>query len=89
VHVAVVLDRAHMRVRHFERGAGMTYSCGTGAVASAAAAMRKGAVDSRVDVNVPGGHVCVEWDGEHEAFLTGPTARVFDAVIEDVHALAV
>ncbi|HLI96559.1 MAG TPA: diaminopimelate epimerase [Candidatus Baltobacteraceae bacterium] len=89
VHVAVVIDRSHMRVRHFERGVGITYSCGTGAVASAAAAMKRGLVDSHVDVNVPGGHVIVEWDGEHEAFLTGPTARVFDATFEEVHAVAV
>jgi diaminopimelate epimerase len=89
VHAAVVLDRTHMRVRHFERGVGTTYSCGTGAVASAAAAMRRGLVDARVDVNVPGGHVVVEWDGEREAFLTGPAVRVFDATVKEVHAIAV
>jgi diaminopimelate epimerase len=89
VHAAVVVDRAHMRVRHFERGVGMTYSCGTGAVASAAAAMRNGLVDSPVDVNVPGGHVVVEWDGEHEAYLTGPAVRVFDATLENAHEAAV
>lgn len=89
VHVAVVLDRKHMRVRHFERGVGMTYSCGTGTVACAAAAMRRGTVDSPVDVNVPGGHLTVEWDGEHESFLTGPAVRVFDAVVEKTHAVCV
>lgn len=89
VHVAVVLDRTHMRVRHYERGVGFTHSCGTGSVACAAAAMRRGLVESRVDVNVPGGHVIVEWDGEHEAFLTGPTARVFEAAVEDAHAVPV
>lgn len=89
VHAAVVVDRSHMRVRHYERGVGFTYSCGTGAVACAAAAMRRGLVDSRVDVNVPGGHVTVEWDGAHEAFLTGPAVRVFDAVVEQTHAVPV
>lgn len=89
VHVAVVLDRSHMRVRHYERGVGLTYSCGTGSVACAAAAMRRGLVDSPVDLNVPGGHVLVEWDGKHEAFLTGPTARVFDASVEETHAVPV
>ncbi|HKU66575.1 MAG TPA: diaminopimelate epimerase [Candidatus Baltobacteraceae bacterium] len=81
IHAAVVVDEHRMRVRHYERGAGLTYSCGTGSVACAAAAMRRGLVKSPVDVNVPGGHVFVEWDGEHEAFLTGPAVRVFDAAV--------
>lgn len=89
VHLAVVVDRGHLRVRHYERGVGLTYSCGTGAVACAAAAIRRGLADSPVDVNVPGGHLLVEWDGEHEAFLTGPTVRVFDAIVENVHAAPV
>jgi diaminopimelate epimerase len=89
VHAAAVVDRGHMRVRHYERGVGMTYSCGTGSVACAAAAMKRGLVDSAVDINVPGGHVIVEWDGEREAFLTGPTARVFDALIQETHAVPV
>lgn len=87
VHVAVVLDDHAIRVRHYERGAGLTYSCGTGAVACAAAAMRRGFVHSPVDVNVPGGRVLVEWDGEHEAFLTGPAVRVFDANVGEVRAV--
>ena len=87
VHVAVVLDEHRMRVRHYERGAGLTYSCGTGAVACAAAAMRRGRVSSPVDVNVPGGHVLVEWDGHSEAFLTGPAVRVFEASVENARAL--
>lgn len=89
VHVAVVVDRSHMRVRHYERGVGLTYSCGTGAVACAAAAMRRNVADSRVDVSVPGGHVLVEWDGAHEAFLTGPAVRVFEATVEQPRAVPV
>lgn len=87
IHLVQVIDRKRMRVRHHERGAGVTYSCGTGAVACASAAMRRGMVDSPVDVNVPGGHLLVEWDGEHEAFLTGPAVKVFDASVEREHAL--
>ena len=83
VHVAQIIDRSNMRVRHYERGVGMTYSCGTGAVACAAAAMRRGIMDSPIDVNVPGGHVIVEWDGKGEAYLTGPAVRVFDAQVEE------
>jgi diaminopimelate epimerase len=45
--------------------------------------------DSPVDVHVPGGRLRVEWDGAHEAFLTGPAVRVFDAEVEDVRAVPV
>lgn len=89
VHTAEVIDRSHIRVRHYERGVGLTHSCGTGSVACAAAAMRRGFVQSPVTVNVPGGEVIVEWDGEHEAFLTGPAVRVFDATVETTHAIPV
>lgn len=89
VHVAAVLGEQRMRVKHYERGAGLTYSCGTGAVACAAAAMRRGLVKSPVDVNVPGGHVFVEWDGKNAAFLTGPAVRVFEATLEIADAAAV
>lgn len=77
VHVAAA-DGPALRVRHFERGVGLTMSCGSGAVAAATAAIRSGLLRSPVDVYVPGGHLVVEWDGEGEAFLTGPAVRVFD-----------
>ncbi|HET6894040.1 MAG TPA: diaminopimelate epimerase [Candidatus Baltobacteraceae bacterium] len=86
VHAAVVTGEHTMRVRHYERGAGLTYSCGTGSVACAAAAIRRGLTKSPVDVRVPGGHVLVEWDGSQEAFLTGPAVRVFDATVDGAHA---
>ncbi len=79
VHVAVPVDRHRVDVRHHERGVGLTQACGTGAVASAAAAIRRGVADSPVDVHVPGGVLRVEWDGSGEAYLTGPAVRVFDA----------
>lgn len=78
VHVATVVGGSELRVRHYERGAGATLACGTGAVACAAAALTTASISSPVDVRVPGGHVVVEWDGIGEAFLTGPAVRVFD-----------
>ncbi len=78
VHVAVVEGDRALRVRHWERGVGLTQACGTGAVASAATAIRLGLVRSPVDVKVPGGELVVEWDGEGEAHLTGPAERVFE-----------
>jgi diaminopimelate epimerase len=89
VHVAVPVDRHRVDVRHFERGVGVTYACGTGAVAAAAAAIELGLAESPVDVQVPGGRLRVEWDGSNEAYLTGPAVRVFDAQVEDVRAVPV
>jgi diaminopimelate epimerase len=80
VHVAAVEDGA-LRVRHWERGVGLTMSCGTGAVACAAAAIAQSFVESPVEVFVPGGRLVVEWDGEGRAYLTGPAVRVFDTSV--------
>ena len=81
VHVAAVRDRHWIDVLHHERGVGLTNACGTGAVACAAAAIKRGIADSPVDAHVPGGVLTVDWDGTGEAFLTGPAVRVFDARI--------
>lgn len=81
VHQVVVEGPRSLRVRHYERGAGLTMACGTGAVASAAVALRSGLVQSPVDVFVPGGVLRVEWDGAGAAYLTGPAVHVFDTVL--------
>jgi diaminopimelate epimerase len=78
VHVAALAGSA-LRVRHWERGVGLTMACGTGAVACAAVALSKKFLTSPVDVLVPGGRLVVEWDGRGGAYLTGPAARLFDA----------
>ena len=75
VHFARVVDRSHLRVLHWERGAGATQACGTGIVASAAAAMAKAFVEQAVTVDVPGGTLSVRWDGRTEATLIGPVER--------------
>lgn len=75
VHFVRVVDRSTLRVRHWERGAGATRACGTGIVASAAAAIVKGDVASPVTVHVPGGTLSVSWDGRGEATLIGPVER--------------
>ena len=73
-----------LRVRHWERGVGLTMACGTGAVACAAVAIARRRVVSPVSVEVPGGRLTVEWDGRGDAFLTGPAIRVFDTEVEFV-----
>jgi diaminopimelate epimerase len=80
VHIAAV-DGDALRVRHWERGVGLTMSCGTGAVACAVAAIDRGLLSSPVDVFVPGGHLVVEWDRGSVATLTGPAVRVFDTEV--------
>jgi diaminopimelate epimerase len=80
VHVAVVEGPSTLRVRHYERGAGLTMACGTGAVACAVAARARG-VSSPVRVIVPGGELEIELDATGRAFMTGPAVHVFDATI--------
>jgi diaminopimelate epimerase len=82
VHVATVLGRGALRVRHWERGVGLTMACGTGAVACAAVAVDRGMADSPVEVFVPGGRLVVELEGAGDAFLTGPATRVFETNVE-------
>lgn len=65
------------RVRVWERGVGLTLACGTGACAVAAAARLKGLAPERVRVELPGGSLEIEWDGQGEVFMTGPAAEVF------------
>lgn len=81
VHAASIEHAHRMHVRHWERGAGATQACGTGAVAAVVAAIDRRYASSPVDVDVPGGRLTVECD-EHEAVLTGPAVRVFDTVID-------
>ncbi len=82
VHVAVIDSAAkEIRMKHYERGAGETMACGTGAVAAAAAAIAQGTIVSPVRVFVPGGELLVEWDGSGDAFMTGPAVHVFETVV--------
>jgi diaminopimelate epimerase len=81
VHVAAVVDDSTLRVRHYERGVGITQSCGTGAVACAAAAIVVRDVRSPVTVLVPGGTLLVEWAPGENAFLTGGAETVFERTV--------
>jgi diaminopimelate epimerase len=77
-----VLDRGHLRLRVWERGAGETLACGTGACAAAVAGMRHGWLDARVDVDTRGGALTIAWAGaDAPVLMTGPAAHVFDGAI--------
>jgi diaminopimelate epimerase len=78
-----VLDRGHVRLRVFERGAGETLACGTGACAAVVAGIRRGLLDNRVDVQARGGRLVIRWEGEgHPVYMSGPAVTVFDGEIE-------
>ncbi|TRW17292.1 diaminopimelate epimerase [Glacieibacterium frigidum] len=81
VGVAQVTD-AGLTLRVWERGAGLTRACGTGAVAAAVAGIRRGLVRSPVAVTLPGGTVEVAWAQGGGATLSGPATRVFDGEID-------
>jgi diaminopimelate epimerase len=81
VHFCVVEDRKTLRARHWERGAGATLACGTGATACAAAAIVREIADSPVDVWVPGGMLTIEWNGRGEALMTGEVEREFERIV--------
>lgn len=78
-----VLDRQTLRMRVWERGSGETLACGTGACATAVAAMLNGHVEKEVTVHLLGGDLKIQWDGGNApVYMTGPAATVFDGIIE-------
>jgi len=80
VGVAQVVDRSHLILRVWERGAGLTRACGTGAMAAAVAGVRRRMVDARVTVTLPGGDLDVEWHGA-EIVLRGPAVTSFTGTV--------
>jgi diaminopimelate epimerase len=78
-----IVDRAHIRLRVWERGAGETRSCGTGACAAVAIGRRRGLLEEQVRVSVRGGELRVNWAGAGEhIWLTGPTEISFEGHVE-------
>jgi len=78
-----IVDRGHLRLRVFERGAGETLACGTGACAAVAVGRRYGLLDEEVRVDLPGGTAMVSWTGAGEpVWLTGPATTVFTGSID-------
>ncbi|WP_312303133.1 diaminopimelate epimerase [Pulveribacter sp.] len=79
-----IVDRTRARLRVYERGAGETLACGSGACAAVSAGIRLGLLDKRVDVHTRGGLLTIEWSGEPHAsvFMTGPATTVFEGEID-------
>lgn len=79
VGFAEVVDHEHVRLRVYERGAGETLACGSGACAAAAVLIRRGRVARRVRVELPGGELVIDWpDDDAELVMAGPARFVFE-----------
>jgi len=78
-----IVSRSHIRLRVYERGAGETLACGTGACAAVVAGIRLGLLDARVDVDARGGRLSIEWcGGESHVLMTGPAETVYEGEID-------
>ena len=79
-----VISRREIRLRVYERGAGETLACGTGACAAVVAGIRLGLLDTTVDVQTRGGLLTIAWSGALDApvLMTGPAVTVFNSSIE-------
>jgi diaminopimelate epimerase len=87
IGVATVQDRLHIRLRVWERGAGITRACGTGACAALVAAHRRGLTDRQVTVMLDGGTLDIRWREDGHVIMTGPAALAFEGSF-DAAALA-
>lgn len=77
-----VIHRGHIKLRVYERGAGETQACGSGACAAVAVGVMQGLLDSKVQVDLPGGSLIIEWEGVGKPlFMTGDATHVYDGVI--------
>ena len=77
-----VIDRKTVRLRVFERGVGETRACGTGACAAVVYGRTRGWLDRRVTVQLPGGELLIEWEGDEQPVqMIGPAKKVFEGRI--------
>lgn len=77
-----VLTRSHVKMRVWERGAGATLACGTGACATLVAGVLEGRLDRTCQVDLPGGPLIIEWrEADNRIYMTGPAKLVFDGEV--------
>jgi diaminopimelate epimerase len=78
-----IVDRNRIKLRVYERGAGETLACGSGACAAVAAGIARGLLDSPVEVQTRGGTLSIAWGGDGApVFMTGPAVTVFEGEME-------
>ena len=78
VEFVQILDKNTVRMRVWERGAGITQACGTGACATAAACILNQRTEPEITVKLDGGNLQIAWPEQKEIWMTGPAARVFE-----------
>lgn len=78
-----MLDRQHMRMRVWERGAAITLACGTGACATLTAAVLNDLTDRKAEIQLDGGTLTIEWDErDNHLYMTGPAVQTFAGTVE-------
>lgn len=82
VHEVEILSPTEIKMLTWERGAGRTLACGTGACASVVASVLNGKTSRRVTVHLVGGDLLIEWADDDHLYMTGPATEVFTGVIE-------
>jgi diaminopimelate epimerase len=82
ISLVQVLGPEHVKIRTWERGAGLTRACGTAACASAVAAIRRELTGRKIKVSLPGGDLVIEWrEGDGHVLMTGPYALDFEGTL--------
>jgi diaminopimelate epimerase len=83
-----VLDENRLRMRVWERGAGITLACGSGACAAVVAAARRGKCGRKAEVMLDGGSLFIEWQTDNHVLMSGPVAVAFAGTIDDMAGVA-
>lgn len=77
-----IINKEHIKLRVYERGAGETQACGSGACAAVAVGIMQGLLNNNVQVDLPGGSLMIEWNGVgHPLYMTGETTHIYDGFI--------
>ena len=82
VSFAKIMDDKTIELKTWERGAGYTLACGTGACATAVAAISKKLTGRKVDVQMRSGSVTIEWDDKNDVWMSGPVAKAFQGELD-------
>jgi diaminopimelate epimerase len=83
VHFVRIIDRERIRLRIWERGGGIPLGSGSCSCGAAVNGIRRGLLDSCVEVECDGGSVTVQWDGVGPVFLTGPVEAIYSGTVTD------
>jgi diaminopimelate epimerase len=83
IGVAQIVSPARIRLRVWERGAGLTPACGTGACAATVASVRRGLTGRKVEIIADGGPLEIEWRPDNHVVMTGPVAISFTGILDD------